>query len=156
VIAEVGRLAVGEPVVVVCTSRERSFDGNPFPMVPPVELRPLADADARALLARHDHRLDDAQREHVLRCAAGNPLVISELPNALGTTPDVVADIHLRRMPLTPALQASFAQGFGDLAPSARDAVLVVAISDESDVNELVAATRVLSGDDQLGVEIFD
>jgi DNA-binding CsgD family transcriptional regulator len=156
VLGEIGRLAAGDAVVTVATVRDIRFEHEPLPTASMMKLGGLAESHAGELLDRQFPDLPYAQRAHVLRAAEGNPLALVELPTALGSALDVVADIHLRRTPLTPSLQRSFAQGFSALPPRARDAVLVAAIEDESAVHELVAATRAFTGADDLGVDIFD
>jgi DNA-binding CsgD family transcriptional regulator len=156
VISEIGRVAADDTLRVVASTRDVHFETEPLPYASMVYLRPLGLDDARALVAQHGSSLTFSQREHIVRSAQGNPLALVELPDALGSTPDVVADIHLRRMALTPALRRSFTQGLSDLPPSTRDAVLIAAIEDESSVHELVAATRAFVGDRTLGVEVFD
>jgi DNA-binding CsgD family transcriptional regulator len=155
-LGEIGRVAVDDSVRIIATTRDVHFESEPLPFASMLYVRPLRVDDARALVSYHGHALTYAQREHVLRCAEGNPLALAELPHALGSTPDVVADIHLRRMALTPALRRSFTQGLGDLPPATRDALLVAAIEDESSLHELVAATRTFAGNPTIGVEVFD
>jgi DNA-binding CsgD family transcriptional regulator len=156
VLGEIGRLAAADAILVVATTRDVRYDVEPLTTASILKLCPLEDQHARELLQRSGRHLAFAQREHILRCADGNPLALVELPRALGSTADVVTDIHLRRMPVTRELQRSFAQGLGDLAPAARDAVLVAALEDDSSVHELVAATRAFAADDTLGVDVFD
>jgi DNA-binding CsgD family transcriptional regulator len=156
VLNEVCRLAAGDGVSSVCTTRDGRIDTSRYPNTSLLALGPLDDSAAQLLIDRVGAELGYAQRAHVVRSAAGNPLALTELPFALGSAPDVVSDIHLRRMPLTPRLQRSFAQGFRELSPTTRAAVLIAAIEDESSVQELVAAVRAFTADDEIGLEVFD
>jgi DNA-binding CsgD family transcriptional regulator/tetratricopeptide (TPR) repeat protein len=153
-IAEIGRLAARGPVVVVGTTRPGSSHQSFGARQSIIELRALDDADARLVMERHSH-VDDVQGEQVLRNAAGNPLALIELPKAIASITGVVSSSLSPRMPLTPMLRRSFAQGLHELSPAARDAALIAAIEDETAVHELVAATSALVGH-EVGIEGFD
>ena len=150
----VARHASEEGVLVIATTRvdRRSFADVEATLV---ELRGLAEEDARALLARDHPGLGYVEREYVLRCAAGNPLALVEMPGSIGMGSDARAELMVGRTYLTPALQRSFGQGLCDLTSAARDAVLVAAVDDRSEVAELLGATSEFVGR-SVGVEVFE
>ena len=153
-IAEIGRLAEREGVVVVTTTRPGSSHQSPGAHQSIIELHALDDADAQLVMERHGRHLDDVQREQVLRNAAGNPLALIELLGAFASTTEVVTTIVSQMVPVTPLLRRSFGEGLHDLSPAARDAVLIAAVEDETAVHELVAATSALVG--RIGIEDLD
>jgi DNA-binding CsgD family transcriptional regulator len=150
----VARHASEEGVLVIATTRvdRRSFADVDATLV---DLRGLAEEDARALLARDHPGLGYVEREYVLRCAAGNPLALVEMPGSIGMGSDARAELMVGRSYLTPALQRSFGQGLCDLTSAARDAVLVAAVDDRNEVAELLGATSEFVGR-SVGVEVFE
>jgi DNA-binding CsgD family transcriptional regulator len=155
-LTEVCRLAAGDGLSALCTTRDARIDARHYANTSLLTLGPLDDTATARMLDHYGAGLEYAQRAHILRSAAGNPLALAELPSALGSAPDVVSDIHMQRMPLTPRLQRSFAQGFLDLPVATRAAVLIAAVDDETWVHELVAAVRVFLDNDEIGLEVFD
>src|SRR4029077_5496111 len=99
----------------VCTTRDARIDARHYANTSLLTLGPLDDTATARVLDHFGAGLEYAQRAHILRSAAGNPLALAELPHALGSSADVFSDIPVRRMPLTPRLQRSFAQGFLEL-----------------------------------------
>jgi ATP/maltotriose-dependent transcriptional regulator MalT len=153
-LVELFRLAADETAILIATRDGREPQASPM-RVPLVELHGLDDSDSRVLLERHAPRIGYAEREHVLACAAGNPLALIELPKTIMSSSDVVAQVHARETTLTPALQRSFAQGTNGLSPAGRDALLIAAVNDENKLHELVAAAGLMSGRD-IAVDAFD
>ncbi|MFI6096255.1 AAA family ATPase [Lentzea sp. NPDC051213] len=87
VFAFLGRRLTSEPVVLVFAAR-RPATPSRLDELPGLEIKGLADADARALLATG--LVDDKVRERLLAEARGNPLALLELPKAGGyALPDV-------------------------------------------------------------------
>lgn len=106
-----------------------------------LQLGPLDDVAAAAVLDHRSPELDAGVRRRVLREAAGNPLALIELPTSLTTE-------HLRGepsiagpVPLTSRLERAFAARATDLAPDARALLLVAAADDRGLVAEIMSAT---------------
>lgn len=68
-----------------------------------VDLRPLAGPDAAALLDRLHPELDEPERDAVLEAAAGNPLLLAELPRGPAGAATLVAALVDRVDALDPA-----------------------------------------------------
>ncbi|SFR26152.1 regulatory protein, luxR family [Lentzea waywayandensis] len=92
VFAFLGRRLASEPVVLVLAAR-RPWARSRLDELPGLELRGLADAEARALLTSGPVAVvDDKVRERLLAEARGNPLALLELPKAGGfALPDVAS-----------------------------------------------------------------
>ncbi|MFJ5985751.1 AAA family ATPase [Lentzea sp. NPDC092896] len=92
VLAFLGRRLASEPVVLVLAAR-RPWARSRLDELPGLELRGLADAEARALLTSGPVAVvDDKVRERLLAEARGNPLALLELPKAGGfALPDVAS-----------------------------------------------------------------
>lgn len=137
------RRAEGEGFVLIGTLRTEAAAIAARERVPTLEVAPLADADARALLALTGPDLGAAGRARVLREAAGNPLALTELPRAhrraRGEGP-------LGAAPLTARLERAFGSRHRALSPEARDLLLVAAVSDGAARAEVVAAAGLLGG----------
>ncbi|GLY47232.1 LuxR family transcriptional regulator [Lentzea sp. NBRC 102530] len=87
VFAFLGRRLAAEAVVLVFSARSGP---SKLDALPGLELRGLADADARTLLS--SAVVDDKVRERLLSEARGNPLALLELPKAGGfAMPDVAS-----------------------------------------------------------------
>lgn len=87
VFAFLGRRLASEPVVLLFAAR-RPWTRSRLDELPGLDLRGLADAEARALLT--SAVVDDKVRERLLAEARGNPLALLELPKAGGfALPDV-------------------------------------------------------------------
>ena len=151
----VARRIGGDPVVLIGTVRK----GHHLPFTttgrPAVELRGLDDQSARAMLARHGPDLGGAARERVLREAAGNPLALAELPVAIRAGGDSALEPGLHPLPLTARLERAFSERLADLPWPARNAVLVAAVSDTDDLQEILAGASVLAGEG-IGVGVLD
>ncbi|GHH33586.1 AAA family ATPase [Lentzea cavernae] len=87
-----GRRLASEPVVLVFAARQ-PWARSRLDELPGLELRGLADAEARALLSSGPVAVvDDKVRERLLAEARGNPLALLELPKAGGfALPDVTS-----------------------------------------------------------------
>ncbi|MER6808914.1 AAA family ATPase [Spirillospora sp. NPDC000708] len=119
--------------------------------LPQLNLDRLAEQDARTLLDRHAADLRYADRERILREAAGNPLALTELPLALRSASRLAAE-HGEQPPhslqLTARLERAFAARLDDLPPLCRDALLIAAVDDTGDLGEIIAGTATLAGQD--------
>jgi DNA-binding NarL/FixJ family response regulator len=152
VLAFVARRIEADPIAMLITSREsipRSLRGA---RVPSRKLAPLRDGAAEALLYALDPRLPPATRKRILAEAQGNPLGLVEL---LAGAARADADLDLPAgLPLSARLERTFAARVADLPAATRDALVVAALSDRTDVTEVLAAASRLNGA-PLGLEVF-
>jgi DNA-binding CsgD family transcriptional regulator len=89
VLGFVARRLAAEAVVLIFALREPSEDRD-LVRLPALSVRPLRDADARALLASSiPGTMDKAVRDRIIAEAQGNPLALLELPQ--GWTPEAFA-----------------------------------------------------------------
>ncbi|MFD4675942.1 AAA family ATPase [Lentzea sp. NPDC058450] len=136
VFAFLGRRLASEAVVLVFAARP----GAPSRMdeLPGLELRGLADADARALLT--SAVVDDKVRERLLSEARGNPLALLELPKAGGfAMPDVAS--------VPSMIERSFQDRAARLPDPARMLLTLASADPTGEPGLLWAAARVLLGD---------
>jgi DNA-binding CsgD family transcriptional regulator len=117
--------------------------------LPQMYLGRLSEQDARELLERDAADLRYADRELILREAAGNPLALAELPIAMRLASQLAAE-HGERpphsLPLTSRLERAFAARLADLPALSRDALLVAAVDDADDLREITAGATLLAG----------
>lgn len=91
-------------------------------------------------------------RERILREAAGRPLALRELPTAYAGVGD--GELLGSWAPLTPVLEAAFADGLERLDEDCARAVLVAALDDGGAVRAVVAAASRLAGR-ELSVDVL-
>jgi DNA-binding CsgD family transcriptional regulator len=125
------------------TSEEGFFDRTGLRTL---DVRPLSDAAASALLTDRYPALTARVRQRLLAEAQGNPLALLELPVALTVTSSTLPDT----LPLTRRLQTVFAGRVRDLRDRTRQ-VLLLAVLDgsgdlrvltEEEITELAPAER--------------
>jgi DNA-binding CsgD family transcriptional regulator len=120
------------------TGWETNFE--PFGL-PIMELTPLDDTAATALLLRSFPAISVRIRRRVLEEARGNPLAILELPAGLQTPRSKVRSALPAVLPLTERLQELFGSRVDALLPVTREALLAAAL----DTSGGIAALRVTS-----------
>jgi DNA-binding CsgD family transcriptional regulator len=132
-----------EPTRVVLVAAARPGPESPLLSagLPMLDLGPLGEGAASALLNAAFPRLNGAERERVLADARGNPLALLELPRALragyrGPLPPLP--------PLTPRLEQAFATGDLGLPAATRALLLIAAASDTGNLDEVIRAGAVL------------
>jgi DNA-binding CsgD family transcriptional regulator len=147
VLAFVMRRLEQHPVLVVATSS--SVEGLPDfrDLFAEEGLTRLDDPAARRLLQGRAPDLDAAQREWVVRQAAGNPLALVELAKACVQTDGSWTD-PISPVVLPPVLERAFAGRLHDLSSTGRDVVLIAAMSSDESLPEILAATALLSESD--------
>jgi DNA-binding CsgD family transcriptional regulator len=145
VLTFIARRVSSDPVVLIGTVR-KGYD-VPFASagLPGLDLRGLDDGSARALLAEHGAGLSYAASERILHEAAGNPLALVELPVAVRAAADAGLSAAPHELPLTARLERAFSARLAGLPPAARDAMLVAAVDDNDDIQEILAAASVLA-----------
>ncbi|MBL7253273.1 helix-turn-helix transcriptional regulator [Paractinoplanes lichenicola] len=112
--------------------------------LPELRLEPLEPADADRLLERTAPGLTDVLRERVLSGAAGNPLGVVELGAAAARLGG--SALLPSALPLSSRVERTFAGLVADLPPLTRDLLLVAALDDGGGLDEILAATAVLTG----------
>lgn len=142
VIAFVARRLDSEPIVLIATVR----DGVPCQLdtagLPSLQVEPITDEVASALLDEVAPSLEPAVRERLLSEAAGNPLALTELPAT------VQADSLLKAtLPLNTRLEQAFGARVSALPAETRMCLLVAALNDRGSIGETFeAASAALAG----------
>ncbi|MFD4637694.1 AAA family ATPase [Lentzea sp. NPDC058436] len=141
VFAFLGRRLASEPVVLVFAARQ-PWARSLLDELPGLELRGLADAEARALLSSGPVAVvDDKVRERLLAEARGNPLALLELPKAGGFALPDVASVPSR-------IERSFQDRWAAL-PSGARLLLTVAGADPTGEPGLLWAAAA-----ELGIDV--
>ncbi|WP_229074746.1 AAA family ATPase [Actinoplanes sp. DH11] len=105
-----------------------------------VRLEPLDGDSARALLHRVAPALQPALRVQVLDAARGNPLGLVELGGAAARSGG--SALLPGRVPLSERLERTFSGLVAELPPVTRALLLVAAVNDGDDLDEIVRACR--------------
>ncbi len=108
-----------------------------------LELGPLDDEDAVALLDARAPHLDARLRRRVLSQAQGNPLALVELATA-PVSPGAVHTGAVTDLPMSARLERAFTSRYAELENPTRMMLLLAAASDTNEVRELVSAGEVL------------
>jgi DNA-binding CsgD family transcriptional regulator len=130
-------------VVIIATSSRPPEAGAAFREV---HLPGLAAAAAGRLLERCAPDLDQAHRDWVVSHAAGSPLALTELAAMPPAARRPRTDPFSTVLPLSPVLAHAFADRLDELPAVSRDAVLVAALAYDDSLQEVLAATGLLSG----------
>jgi DNA-binding CsgD family transcriptional regulator len=144
VIGFVARRLSAERVAVLLAAQD-SFPDPAFPVLPALDVGPLADDDARALLAAATPwPLDPLIRDRVIAEARGNPLALAELPRG------PAGELAGRSGPLAAArpgsgLEESFA-GRVEALPAATRQLLLVAAAEPYCAAKLLQAAAARLG----------
>ncbi|MEU4235764.1 LuxR C-terminal-related transcriptional regulator [Actinoplanes sp. NPDC026619] len=112
--------------------------------LPELRLEPLSPADAETLLDRTAPGLVAALRARVLTEAAGNPLGVVELGAAVARSGG--AALLPSALPLSTRVEQTFGGLVAELPPLTRDLLLIAALDDEGNLDEILAAAAVLTG----------
>ena len=138
VLAFVARRLGSDPVSILfaCRDGERTTAIESAGL-PVITIQPLEDTAARDLLGRHDAGLPAADRERLLRQAAGNPLALVELPAAFGNRKgDGLSD----PLPVTARIEQAFAGQLVGLPSATTKLLLLAALEDQGIADEILAA----------------
>jgi DNA-binding CsgD family transcriptional regulator len=144
----VARRLPDRPLVIVATAPSVAAVPQAADAFREVGLARLAEPSARRLLGACAPHLDQAGRDRVVGLAAGHPLALTEL----AAMPPAAADplstdpFSTDPPPLSPRLERAFADGLDELPGPSRDAVLVAALASDDSVQEILAATALLTG----------
>ncbi|BCB76559.1 LuxR family transcriptional regulator [Phytohabitans flavus] len=114
--------------------------------LPEVRLEPLPRTDAAVLLGRVAPELGPALAERVLEHAAGNPLGVVELGEAVARAGG--AALLPTWLPLSTRLERTFSGLVAELPAQTQELLLVAALDDGDDLDEMLdACRRVLPGE---------
>src|SRR5712691_6030657 len=145
VLAFVARRLAAEPALMLVALREGQASPFDEAELPELRLAGLSEPAARDLLDSRAPDLEPALRERLIEEAAGNPLALVELPDALraGRTGDGRPWL---RLPLTARLERAFAVQGSGLPTAARSVLLVAAADDGGVLQEVLDAASVIEG----------
>ena len=142
-LAFVVRRLSDDRVAVVISTR----DGYETPLnaldLPLIELGPLNDERAAALLDVRAPDLDAPLRSRVLALARGNPLALLELA-AAPEQPGIMQKHTVTELPLTARLERAFTSRYAELPDAVRTLLLLAAACDTNELSELVSAGELL------------
>jgi DNA-binding CsgD family transcriptional regulator len=138
-LAFAARRLIGEQLAFLATLRPGR--PTPFEPFPQVELEPLGVEDSRELLRRRSEPLAAADEQRLVEAAAGNPLVLLELPVELARGLPATATPRER-------LTRAFSGRVEELSAPARLGLLLAAAEDE--------AAMVRRGAERLELELAD
>jgi len=145
-LAFIARRVDAEPIAMVFALRNGVAGALDAAELPELHLGGLADEAARELVDASAGDLTPGLRRRVLEIAAGNPLALLELPDALRLGDDRVGGISPGTVSLTSRLERAFAQQVSGLPAPARDLLLVAAADERASVAEVLAAASLLGG----------
>ena len=140
VLTFVGRRLGSDPVALLAAVRE----GLPSPLLRgglrELRLGPLDEPAAQELLDRHSPDLPSPVRQRLLDEAAGNPLALVELPDALSADQRQGAATLPALLPLSEHLEQAFVARISRLPDPTRQLLLVATANESDAIDEIVAA----------------
>ncbi|MEV6966549.1 AAA family ATPase [Hamadaea sp. NPDC051192] len=141
VLAFVARRLAADPVALVMTARDNADVERLLAAaaLPHLRLEPLEPSDARALLDQVAPELSSALADRVLAEAAGNPLGLVELGGMAARTGQTV--LSPSSLPLSTRVEQTFVGLVDQLPAQTRALLLVAALDDGDDLDEVLAAT---------------
>ncbi|MET0699339.1 MAG: AAA family ATPase [Mycobacterium sp.] len=104
------------------------------------ELLPLAKDDTEQLLSAHFPSLSSHTRQRLVQQSGGNPLVLLELAKTVTADDPTTPVPRPELLPLTPRLRALYNATISELPDSARQVLLLAALSNVDDIDTLRAA----------------
>lgn len=137
-LAFIARRIENDAIVLLAVARDGSAVDLGSLGLPELRPGPLDRDAALALLAATAPELTDQARELVLANARGNPLAIVELPIALRG--QSALSEPTAPLPITARLEGAFAARVDDLPPATQAVLLVAAVDDSADPEEILNA----------------
>ena len=131
-----------ERVLFLLASRT---DGAPVPVggdLPTLALPGLELGSAAELVEQRGLRVNDEVLGWLVRATGGNPLALLDLPTYLPAEELAVLAIRSEPAPVGPALSAAYIRAVADMASTAKDALLITAMLDESCLAVVARALR--------------
>jgi DNA-binding CsgD family transcriptional regulator len=145
-LAFIARRVEAEPIAVLFALRNGAASTLDGAGLPELRLGGLDEEAAGALVDASAADLTPGLRRRVLEIAAGNPLALLELPDALRLD-DARIDGYLPgTASLTSTLERAFAQQVSGLPAQTRDLLLAAAADERAAAAELLAAASFLGG----------
>lgn len=146
VLAFVARRLGRSQVVIIAASSWADAPSDLADLFREVRLERLDEGASHALLWRCAPGLGAAHRDWVLGRAVGNPLALVELAATSASAFLRWGDPADPIIPMSPVLVDAFADRLSGLVGPVADVVLVAALATDGDVQEILAATALLSG----------
>jgi DNA-binding CsgD family transcriptional regulator len=144
VLAFVARRLESDPIVLLAATRDGYRAALGDVGLPELRLDGLQPGAALELLAASAQQLTAVARERVLREAVGNPLALIELPLAAA---DMKAETPMPGLlPLTERLERAFAARVTELPDDTRLLLLVAALTDGENLDEVLHAASAVAG----------
>jgi len=145
-LAFIARRVDAEPIAVLLALRNGVASTIDGAELPELRLGGLADEAAGELVDASAGNLAPGLRRRVLQIAAGNPLALLELPEALRLEAARIDGISPGTVSLTSRLEHAFAQQVSGLPAQTRDLLLLAAVDERASAAELLAAASLLRG----------
>jgi DNA-binding CsgD family transcriptional regulator len=125
-------------------------DGFDTPLLsaqlPEIQVGPLSETAARELVDAVAPDLEHRARRQILAQALGNPLALVELPRALKN--ETHPQVNRAGLLLTDRLERTFSAQANRLPQNAQSMLLLAAVNDEPSLGEVLAAARIMSGEE--------
>ena len=145
-LAFIARRVDAEPIVVLFALRDGVVSTLDGAGLPGLRLGGLDEEAASKLVDASTEDLTPGLRRRVLEIAAGNPLALLELPEALRLYDARIDGISPGMVSLTSRLERAFAQQVSGLPAQTRDLLLLAAADERASAAELLAAASSLRG----------
>jgi DNA-binding CsgD family transcriptional regulator/tetratricopeptide (TPR) repeat protein len=145
-LAFIARRVDAEPIAVLFALRNGVASTFDSAGLPELRLGALRDEAANELVDVSARDLTPGLRRRVLEIAAGNPLALLELPDALRLDDAGIGALPPGAVSLTSRLEHAFAQQLSGLPPQTRDLLLLAAADERASAAELLAAASLLGG----------
>jgi DNA-binding CsgD family transcriptional regulator/tetratricopeptide (TPR) repeat protein len=146
VVAFLARRVNGRGIVIVATASPAHDWRDSTGAFQEQPIAGLEERDASEVLRVHAPTLSDLQHQWVLDRSLGNPVALLELGSTVPADAELSADLLETTVPLTPALERTFAGGLDQLTGPSRDAVLIAALALDDSLQEVLAATAFVTG----------
>jgi hypothetical protein len=145
-LAFIARRVDAEPIAVLFALRNGVASTLDGAGLPELRLGGLDEEAAGELVDASAGDLTPGLRRRVLEIAAGNPLALLELPDALRLDNARIDGYLSGTVSLTSRLERAFAQQVSGLPAQTRDLLLVAAADERAPAAELLAAASLLGG----------
>jgi DNA-binding CsgD family transcriptional regulator len=145
-LAFIARRVDAEPIVVLFALRSGVASTLDGAGLPELRVAGLSDEAAGELVDASARDLTPGLRRRVLQIAAGNPLALLELPDALRLDDAGTGGLSPGTVSLTSRLERAFAQQVSGLPAPAPDLLLLAAADERASAAELLAAASFLRG----------
>jgi DNA-binding CsgD family transcriptional regulator len=145
-LAFIARRVDAEPIAVLFALRNGVVSTIDGAELPELRLGGLGDEAAGELVDASAGDLAPSLRRRVLQIAAGNPLALLELPEALRLEDARIDGISPGTVSLTSRLEHAFARQVSGLPVQTRDLLLLAAADERASAAELLAAASLLRG----------